>query len=336
MEEVGKTRPSLGALLINVGTPSAPTEAAVREFLSEFLSDAHVVDLPKWFWWPVLNLIILRRRPRVVAERYKKIWIEAGSPLLVMARRQAELVGERLRERLQLVVHAEVGMQCGSPAIADALARLKDKRCERVVAVPLYPQYAPATGGAAMDSVMTALKRLSWQPEVRVVTGYHNFPAYIEAVVESVSEARRERRGERLLFSFHGLPRRSFRCEDYEKECRITARYVADVLRLKDDEWAVSFQSRFGWEKWSAPYTNDLLEMWAAEGVRSVDVVCPGFAADCLETLEEIAIESQKIFLAAGGREFRYVPALNARPVHVQMLVELICDCVDRLGKAAG
>ncbi|WP_028990237.1 ferrochelatase [Thermithiobacillus tepidarius DSM 3134] len=306
------SQPKLGILLINLGTPDAPTAPALRRYLKEFLSDPRVVEIPKPVWWPILHGVILNTRPARSAKLYRKIWMPEGSPLLVYSRRQADKFRARLAREEAMV---ELAMRYGSPDIPAALARLQAANCTRVLVFPLYPQYAASTGASAFDAISKVLTRTRRLPELRMIMHYHDHPAYIAALAASVREQwAAHGEPERLLMSFHGLPRRSLDLGDpYHCECQKTGRLLAEALELPPARYAVSFQSRFGRAEWLQPYTVPTLEAWAREGVRRVDVVCPGFAADCLETLEEIAIGGREAFLAAGGERFRYLPALNDR-----------------------
>lgn len=314
-----------GVLLTNLGTPDAPTPAAVRRYLAEFLWDRRVVELPRPLWWPILHGLILRIRPARSARKYRAIWTPDGSPLLAISRRQAAALAATLAERCPGPVRVAVGMRYGNPSIASALAELRAANVQRLLVLPLYPQYSAATVASTFDAVAAELKTWRWLPELRFITHYHDDPGYLDALAAHLRAARAEPAGERLLFSFHGLPKRNLLAGDpYYCQCQKTARLVAERLGLQPDRWAVAFQSRFGRTEWLQPYTSTLLADWARAGVRSVDVICPGFAADCLETLEEIALENRQIFLDAGGKHYRYLPALNDDPAHIAVLAGLI------------
>lgn len=316
--------PCTGVLLANLGTPEAPTAPAVRRYLAEFLWDPRVVELPRPLWWLILHGVVLRLRPAASARRYRTIWTEQGSPLLAITRRQASAVGERIENNG--LVKVAIGMRYGKPSIAEGLHRLRRAGARRLLVFPLYPQYSAATTASTFDAVTRELQTWRWLPELRMITDYHDDPGYVEAVAASLRDAwRQEAPSERLLFSFHGLPKRNLLAGDpYHCQCHATARLVAERLGLDRERWAVSFQSRFGRAEWLKPYTSELLQEWAAAGVRSVDVICPGFAADCLETLEEIEQENRGFFLQAGGERYRYIPALNDAPLHVEALVGLV------------
>lgn len=317
-----------GILLTNLGTPDAPTAKAVRRYLKEFLWDPRVVEIPRPIWWLILHGIILRWRPSRSARKYQAIWTDQGSPLLSIVRRQADAIVHSLAQICPGPVKVAVGMRYGNPSIAAALRELRDSGTRRLLVFPLYPQYSAATTASTFDAVAREFKTWRWLPELRMIGHYHDDPGYIDAIAKSISQAwDSEGRGERLLFSFHGLPKRNLLAGDpYHCECQKTARLVAERLGLNMEDWAVSFQSRFGGAEWLKPYTSELLAQWARSNVRGVDVVCPGFSADCLETLEEINIENRAIFAQAGGERYRYIPALNDNPWHIQALVNLICN----------
>ncbi|BCW92539.1 ferrochelatase [Thermoanaerobaculum aquaticum] len=327
----------LGVLLINLGTPEAPTPSALRRYLREFLSDRRVVELPRWRWWPILHLFVLTTRPRRSAALYRRIWWEEGSPLLVIGRRQAQGLQALLRERWGPQVWVRLAMRYGNPSIRQGLRELSSLGCRRVLLFPLYPQYASATTGSSLEVAFRELARWRWVPEVRVVASYHDHPAYVKALANSVRESwQREAPGEKLLFSFHGIPLAAFLAGDpYFCHCQKTARLVAEELELPRDRWEVAFQSKFGRDPWLEPATIELVSQWGRQGLSSLDVLCPGFAADCLETLEEIAMTNREAFLHAGGGRFRYIPALNDRPDHLQALSEIASGHMAGWGEAA-
>lgn len=323
--EHGQTE-SLGVLLVNLGSPEAPTPAAVRRFLADFLSDPRVVEVPRLLWWLILHGFILRFRPARSAKAYAKIWTEEGSPLTLYCNDVAAAVQDTLSTRLSGIVHVEMAMSYCSPSIKEALDGLHNKSARRIVVLPLYPQYSGSTTGSVFEAVCDALKSRRWVPEFRFINHYHDAGGYIAALAASIRAYRDEHgAGEKLLFSFHGLPQKMLLDGDpYHCQCLKTARLVAEALQLKDAEWQVSFQSRVGREPWLQPYTDETLERFAAEKMRRVDVVCPGFSVDCLETLEEIEIQNAELFQDAGGGELRYIPALNTRDDHVVFLSRLI------------
>jgi ferrochelatase len=312
-----------GILLVQLGSPEAPTPRAVRAFLREFLWDPRVVDMARPLWWLLLHGVILRTRPRRSAELYEKIWLDEGSPLMVTSRRQATLLAAELRRRMDGDAPAVVlAMRYGKPSIREGLEALRRRGCERLLVLPLYPQYSSSTTGSVFDAVAEVLRGWRVVPSLRMISHYYEDDGYHGALVSSVREAWETRsQPERLLISFHGQPWRHARAGDpYHVQCRATAARLAAALRLPPDRWALSYQSRFGREPWLEPYTVDVLSGWGGCGVKSVSVICPGFAADCLETLEEINLAARDIFMRAGGERFHYIPALNERPDHIAAL----------------
>lgn len=311
-------RPGTGVLLVNLGTPDAPDRASVRRYLKEFLWDPRVVEGSRLAWWLVLNLVILNTRPGRSAKAYQKIWTEQGSPLLCISRDQAQALQRQLGDSIKV----ELAMRYGSPSIASALARLRDQGVRRLLILPLYPQYAAATTASIFDAVTEQLRTWRWLPELRFVNHYHDDPTYIAALADSVRRWRASHgSADKLLLSFHGIPEEYFHKGDpYFCECHKTGRLLATELGLQDDQWMLSFQSRLGPRKWLQPYTDQTLQKLAGEGVKSIQVLCPGFSADCLETLEEVAMENHDIFLQAGGERYQYIPCLNADPGHIAML----------------
>ncbi len=314
-------------LLVNLGTPDEPTPGAVRRYLREFLSDPRVVEIPRLVWWPILHGIILNTRPAKSAAKYASIWTDEGSPLAVWTAKQALLLrgtlGERgLRPPNLVVRHA---MRYGNPSVASALDELKAANATRILILPLYPQYAAATTASVNDAVMAWQQRQRRQPELRFVNRYHDDAGYIEALVQRVrSFWQTEGRGDRLVFSFHGVPERSLTMGDpYHCECHKTARLLSERLGLAPGDALVTFQSRFGKAQWLGPYTEPTLIDLARQGVKRVDVMCPGFTGDCLETLEEISLEARAAFLAAGGARFEYIPALNDHPAWIGALATI-------------
>ena len=319
--------PATAVVLCNLGTPDAPTPAAVRRYLGEFLADPRVVEIPKALWWPVLHGVVLRLRPARSAKKYAAIWTPDGSPLAVWTRKQATLLEGYLGQRGHrvLVRHA---MRYGSPSVASVLDALKADGATQVLVLPLYPQYSGATTGSVMDAVGSWSRRTRNLPELRTVVRYGDHEGYIAALARAVGDHwMAHGRGDRLVLSFHGMPRRTLLLGDpYHCECRKTARLLAERLALPQDDVLVTFQSRFGRAEWLQPYTAPTLVELARRGVARVDVMCPGFTADCLETLEEIALEGKTAFLGAGGREFHYLPCLNDRPEWIAALADLaIC-----------
>ncbi len=311
-----------GILMVNLGTPEAPSASALRAYLREFLSDPRVVEQPRWLWWPILHGVILNIRPARSARAYQRIWTEQGSPLLTISMSQ----GEKLAALLGDQAHVQVAMRYGSPSVAHGLRALREKGCRRIVVLPLYPQYSATTVGSTFDAVGEELRAWRHVPELTLITDYYDHPQYIEALAQSIEQHWQQHgRAERLLCSFHGIPERYARAGDpYPQQCERTTRLLRQRLGLDEDALSMSYQSRFGREPWLQPYTDHTLEQWAGAGVRSVDVICPGFAADCLETLEEMAMENRDVFLQAGGREYRYIPALNDSDSHMQALQAIV------------
>lgn len=318
----------VGILLINLGTPEAPTKEALRPYLRQFLSDPRVVEMPTALWWLILNGIILNTRPARSAEKYAQIWTREGSPLLVHTRRQAKLLQGYLGERTRAPLAVEFAMRYGKPGIAEGIAKLKEKGCDRILAFPLYPQYAASSTGSAFDGLFQALGQIRNVPEIRTIRHYHDHPGYIAALAQSVRDYWMQNgRPDKLLMSFHGTPRVSLDQGDpYHCECQKTGRLLAEALGLSAGQYVISFQSRFGRDKWLQPYTQQTLERLGKEGVKRVDVACPGFAADCLETLEEIAMECKAAFLSAGGKEYHYIPALNDRADWIQAMCAIVLE----------
>ncbi len=316
----------LGVLLLNLGTPDAPSVPAVRRYLAEFLWDRRVVEVPRPIWWPILHGVILRVRPARSAKAYQAVWGEGGSPLLDIARRQAAGVTSLLESRLPGPVKVALGMRYGNPSVSAALEELRGANVRRLLVLPLYPQYSATTTASTFDAVTRELSRWRWIPEMRFINQYHDEPGYIAALVASIREHwARHVQPERLLFSFHGIPKDYFLGGDpYHCQCHKTARLVTESLGLPRERWELAFQSRVGNKEWLKPYTDLTLKAWGAEGVRSVQVISPGFSADCLETIEEIGAENRDYFLEAGGEDYDYIPCLNERPDHLAMLTDLL------------
>ncbi|MBC8494120.1 MAG: ferrochelatase [Candidatus Thioglobus sp.] len=317
-----------GILLTNLGTPDEPTKSALRRYLSEFLSDPRVVDPPnKLIWWLALNLVILNIRPKKSALNYAKIWdsFGPGSPLLNITQAQLDGLKKTLSEQ---DYEFEMGMRYGNPSIDHALNNLKDKGCERIITLPLYPQYSKTTTLSTLDAIEQTLSTWSNKPEMVFIEHYYQNKAYIQALTNSICEYQAKNgTPDKLLISFHGIPQRYVDNGDvYYQHCIQTADLLAKSLKLRDDQWQASFQSIFGREEWTKPYTKDTLESFARSGVKSVQVVCPGFSADCLETLEEIDDENRGYFINAGGKEFGYIPALNTRQDHIDALASVLLE----------
>ena len=324
--------PHLGVLLVNLGTPDAPTPRAVRRYLAQFLADPRVVEIPTIAWRPVLHGVVLRMRPSKSAARYAAIWTKDGSPLAIHANKQRVLlsgyVGQRLKALGLPADHAvvEQAMRYGDPPIGAAIDRLRAAGCERILVVPLYPQYAASTTGSTLDAVGAHLARLRRVPGLRVVDTFHDDPGYIAALAAVVNDYwTRHGQPEHLVLSFHGLPRRALsRGDPYHCYCQATGRLLARELGLEPRQWTLAFQSRFGRGRWLEPYTSVTLAKLGAKHPRRVDVFAPGFVADCLETLEELAIEGKRIFQAAGGQDYHVIPCLNEHARWIAALADIV------------
>ncbi|MEO7240130.1 MAG: ferrochelatase [Sphingomicrobium sp.] len=313
-------QPRVGVLLINLGTPDAPEAAAVRRYLAEFLSDRRVIEIPPIAWKPILHGIILRTRPKKSAHAYKQVWTEHGSPLAAITRRQADALQQRLGDG----VTVEWAMRYGNPGIRPAIERMKAAGCERILAAPLYPQYCAATTATANDAVFAALAPMRWQPALRTLPPYHDDPLYIGALKDSIERqlAALDFTPDRLLLSFHGMPQRTLQLGDpYHCHCRKTARLLAEQLSIDVD---VAFQSRFGRAKWLEPATDKVLAAYPAQGVKKIAIAAPGFAADCIETIEELGISGRATFADAGGTHFGLLDCLNDSAEGMTMLERVV------------
>ncbi len=305
-------------ILVNLGTPDAPTSSAVRRYLKQFLSDPRVVEAPRPVWFFILRLFILPFRPRRVARLYQSVW-DGDSPIRSVTRAQAQ----GLQAKLQIPVYD--AMTYGQPSFRQRLDQLADQGVQQLLILPLYPQYSGSTTGAVADVVAKWLLRRREIPTIHLLKDYWQEPVWQEALATSIEQYRAEHgSADKLLFSFHGIPKSyQDKGDQYGHRCLRNAEQVAARLGLRPDQWQASFQSRFGPQPWLQPYTDETLEQWGREGVRSVQVVCPGFAADCLETLEEIAVENRDIFLSHGGEQYGYIPALNASDAHIDALAAI-------------
>ena len=315
-----------GILLVNLGTPDKPTRSAVRRYLAEFLSDKRVVEIPRLIWLPILYAFILTRRPAKSAALYQSIWQKEGSPLMIHSLQQQAALQKEMGIRFRGKVMVELAMRYGSPSIKTGMQKLRDQGARRILVMPLYPQYSATTTATTYEAVFDVVKKWRWIPELRFVGQYHDEVSYIDALARSIEDYWREKgRNEYLLMSFHGIPKRNLLQGDpYFCQCHKTARLVAHRLNLKDNEWKISFQSRFGKAEWLQPYTDKTLQSLPAKGIKKVDVVCPGFPADCLETLEEMSVENRDNFINAGGERYRYIPALNDNKMHIHALADVI------------
>lgn len=311
-----------GILLVNLGTPDAPTSASVRRYLREFLSDQRVVNLPKLPWQLLLNTVILPIRAPRVAKNYAQIWYENGSPLRVISSE----IADKLQTELKLPV--VLGMRYGNPSIVDALLKLRQQNIDKLLVLPLFPQYSSATTASVFDNVTSAFKHCRSIPEFHFIRDYHDNSHYIQLLTNSVKEHwETNGKAEKLVISFHGLPQRFIEKGDpYAQQCQMTARLLANSLGLNDEAWVLCYQSRFGKAAWLQPYAVELLQQLPKQGIKKVDIISPGFPADCLETIEELAIRNREIFMHAGGQIYNYIPALNAHPTHIDCLAKIILD----------
>jgi ferrochelatase len=325
-----------GILLVNLGTPAAPTAAAIRRFLREFLHDRRVVELTRWLWCPILYFFILPFRPRRLVHAYQSVWTAEGSPLLVITRRQASALEQALRVG-GTPAKVVAAMRYGEPSIAQGLRALRAAGVNRVLVLPMYPQYSATTSASVFDGVADVLRHERWLPELRFVMDYHDDAGYIAALADSVRQHwSTHGRGEKLLLSFHGIPEKYSRAGDpYHGQCHITARHLAEALELKSSDWMLAFQSRVGKAPWLRPYTDYQIEDLAEAGIKTLDVIAPGFSADCLETLEEIRLRYAALFRAKGGSDLRYIPALNDEPAHIRALAALAQRHLQGLGQTA-
>lgn len=317
--------PKTGILLVNLGSPDAPTPAAVRRYLREFLSDPCVVEIPRPVWWLILNLFVLTTRPKDSAARYAQVWTRDGSPLMMHTGKQARLLQGFLGERSREPLVVDFAMRYGKPSIASVIDSLKARGCDRILLLPLYPQYSGSTTATALNAAYAALSGMRNQPALRTVSHFHDDPGYINAVANSIRDYRLGNgRGDHLLLSFHGVPRFTLdKGDPYHCECLKTGRLIREALGLSEEECSIAFQSRFGRAEWLKPYTAEVIVDLAKKGVRRLDVACPGFVSDCLETLEEIAIEAKGTFVGAGGQTLNYIPCLNERDDWIHALADL-------------
>jgi ferrochelatase len=315
----------IGIMLSNIGTPDAPTPKAVRRYLKEFLSDKRVIELPRILWQPILRMIILNFRPRKSAALYKKIWRTNGSPLLTYTRETAQLLEKSLRNKMDDNIFVSVGMSYGNPSIESTLDEFRSKGIDHYLILPLFPQYSATSTASVLDAVNNIIKKWRHLPAIRTVTQYADNEYYIKAISQSIKTHQNAKGKKHLLFSFHSIPQKyADKGDPYQQQCQLTAKLVAEDLQLAPSEWSVSFQSRLGPAKWLTPYTEKVLEAMPHQGIQDLQVVCPGFSVDCLETLEEIAIRGKEQFLESGGKTFEYIPALNCTHAHINMLTEIV------------
>ena len=315
-----------GVLLVNLGTPDSPSVADVRSYLKEFLWDPRVVKMARPIWWLVLNLVILNTRPKRSAAAYAKVWTAEGSPLLVNSKRQQQALQEKFNQQDGGTIKVVLAMRYGNPAIAAGLDELRAAGVQDIRVLPLYPQYSDTTTATVHDAVTAALQGGAWQPQVQYVDRYYDHPSYINALADSVRQYQSIHGSpDKLVMSFHGIPQDYIEAGDpYAGECEQTAQLLADALGLSSQQWCLTYQSRLGPKQWLQPYTIEELVVLAENGVRKVQVICPGFSVDCLETLEEIALENRSAFLEAGGEAYDYIPCLNDDPAHINLFAELV------------
>lgn len=317
-----------GALLVNLGTPESPTPEAVKRYLSEFLMDKRVIDLKRWVWYPLLNGVILPRRVPRVAKLYQSIWTNEGAPLLAYSRQQQSALNKCLSSDIII----ELAMTYGAPTFCDALNNLLSQGVNKLIVLPLYPQYSSTTTAAVWDALNAELAKRRNIPEVIFIRDYATHPLYIHALSESIEQSFIQNgRPDKLIFSYHGIPERyALEGDDYPQRCQQTTAALVEKLGLSSQEYMIVYQSRFDKEEWLKPYADETLKQLPGEGTKNVQVICPGFSADCLETLEEVAVTNQALFLSAGGEQYHYIPALNAEPLHIRLLQQLV---LSRLGE---
>jgi ferrochelatase len=312
-----------GVLLVNLGSPDAPTSSAIRRYLKEFLWDPRVVNLPRFIWWIILHFIVLPFRPRKAKRAYKKIWQKKGSPLHFLTQQLTEKVAGKFKET---DVAVDFAMRYGKPSISQKLTLFKKQAIDELIVIPLYPQFSTTTTASVYDEALKHVMQWWHIPSLHFISDYHQHPLYIQAIANSVEKKWKSKgRNELLVLSFHGLPEKLTEWGDpYSKQCQQTAKLIAEKLSLSNDQWKVVFQSRFGKAKWLQPYCVEVLQTLPKQGIKKIDVICPGFAVDCLETLEEIEVENKAVFLAAGGKTYHYISALNDSDKHVEMMEKLI------------
>ena len=320
-------KPVVGVLLTNLGTPDEATPSALRRYLREFLSDPRIVEMPRWLWLPILQ-VILAIRPKRSAHAYQKVWTEQGSPLLTISKQQSNVLQQRMQSLYEGKVVVALGMRYGNPSLSTGLESLRDAGAQRVLVLPLYPQYSATTTASTLDKIADVLKKWRCIPSLRMVTDYHDDNAYITALGNSIQEHwDKNGKADCLLFSFHGTPESMRLAGDpYFDQCHRTVKKIVERLQLPEQSWRLTFQSRFGRQQWLQPYTDKTLRELAQSGVHNIDVICPGFSADCLETLEETVMQNRDIYLAAGGKGYHYISALNDRSDHVDMLEKLVAQ----------
>jgi ferrochelatase len=316
----------IGVLITNLGTPDAPTKTDLKKYLREFLSDPRVVEIPRLLWWMILNLFILNVRPRRSAKAYSTVWTERGSPLLFHTKDQADALRMKLKQTYGENIVVEFAMRYGSPSVDSVIDEMLQQGVRKLLVLPLYPQYCASTTASTFDAVAASLAKKRLIPELRFINHYHDFPEYIQVVADKIRQHwAMNGKAEKLIFTYHGIPKRYLLNGDpYHCECYKTSRLLAENLGLNEKEYLVSFQSRFGREEWLQPYTDKTLIALPEQGVKSVQLICPGFSADCLETIEEIDVENRDYFMKAGGERYEYIKALNAESGHIDMMAKLL------------
>lgn len=321
-------QPKLGVLITNLGTPEAPTPRALRTYLAQFLSDPRVVEVPRLLWKVILHGVILRIRPARSAKAYQTVWQEEGSPLMINTKAQRDALAERLAQEFGEDIEVAFAMRYGKPSIGSAIERLMQSGVRKLVVLPLYPQYSGSTTASTFDDIASDFTQRRWLPDFRFISHYHDYAPYIAAVAEKIKAHWAEHgRCDKLIFSYHGVPKRYLTQGDpYHCECYKTTRLVAEYLGLNKDEYMTTFQSRFGREEWLKPYTDETLKALPQQGVKSVQMVCPGFSSDCLETIEEIGEENREYFIEAGGETYQYIECLNADTAHIDMMAQLVLE----------
>jgi protoporphyrin/coproporphyrin ferrochelatase len=318
----------VGILLANLGTPDAPTAKALRPYLKQFLMDRRVVEIPRFIWWWILNGIILVVRPKKSAEKYSQVWMKEGSPLLVHAQKQTQLLRGFLSQKVKSPFAVELGMSYGNPSMQSAIDKLKAQHCNKILVFPLYPQYAASSTAASLDAVWKTLLKMRNVPAIRTIKHYHDHPAYIQALAANINQFwQTNGKPEKLIMSFHGVPKfHLMKGDPYHCECHKTARLLAEALDLNQDQYQIAFQSRFGKQEWLKPYLASTLKELGKQKTKRIDVVCPGFSSDCLETLEEIAMEGKAIFQTNGGGEYHYIPALNESEAWIHAMTTIALE----------
>ena len=322
-------KPKKGVLLVNLGTPDAPNPVALRRYLKEFLSDHRVVEIPRPIWMAILYLFILPFRSKSSAKLYQSVWTDEGSPLLAITKRQGSALQNVLDDQLgEGVMPVVIGMRYGNPSIKSALDQLAAQNVRDITVLPLYPQYCAATTGSTFDEIANVLRKYRWVPSIKFINSYHQHPAYINAIGQTITRyIEASGMPDRLIFSYHGTPQRYLEQGDpYSCFCQQTTRLVVEQLGLDEDKILTTFQSRFGKAKWLQPYTDATLKSLANEGVKRVAIICPGFSADCLETIEEIEVENKEYFIEAGGETYDYIRCLNDDHEHIEMMKDLVTN----------